>query len=91
MTECRSGEVLNFPEEILSVPGTHITDQQARLYMNLRRTHTRQIAAAKAGFSASTGGRPRKLAGLEEWITERFRQHAGNADVVRQVSGDTTN
>ena len=57
VTECRSGEVLNFPEEILSVPGTHITDQQARLYMKLRRTHTRQIAAAKAGFSPSTGAR----------------------------------
>jgi len=39
------------------VPGTHITDQQARLYMNLHRTHTRQTAAAKAGFSTSTGAR----------------------------------
>src|SRR5690348_14476797 len=39
------------------VPGTHITDQQARLYMDLRRTHTRQTAAARAGFSASTGAR----------------------------------
>lgn len=40
-----------------SVPGTHITDQQARLYMNLHRTHTRQTAAARAGFSTSTGAR----------------------------------
>jgi hypothetical protein len=39
------------------VPGKHITDQQAKLYMNLRRTHTRQTATAKAGFSASTGAR----------------------------------
>ena len=39
------------------MPGTHITDQQARLYMDLRRTHTRPIAAAKAGFSASAGAR----------------------------------
>ena len=37
--------------------GKHITDQQAKLYMNLRRTHTRQTAAAKAGFSTSTGAR----------------------------------
>src|ERR1700760_1608768 len=29
-------------------------------------------------------GRPRALAGLEEWIAERFRRHGGNADVVRQ-------
>lgn len=39
------------------MPGKHITDQQAKLYMNLRRTHTRQTAAAKAGFSVSTGVR----------------------------------
>ena len=39
------------------VPGKHITDQQAKLYMTLRRTHTRQTAAAKAGFSTSTGAR----------------------------------
>ncbi len=39
------------------MPGTHITEQQAKLYMNLRRTHSRQTAAAKAGFSTSTGAR----------------------------------
>jgi hypothetical protein len=39
------------------VPGTHITDQQARLYMHHRRTQTRQLAAARAGIGASTGAR----------------------------------
>ena len=39
------------------MPGRHITDQQAKLYMNLRRTHSRETAAAKAGFGTSTGGR----------------------------------
>jgi transposase len=29
-------------------------------------------------------GRPRALAGLEDWLAARFRRHAGNADVVRQ-------
>lgn len=28
--------------------------------------------------------RSKQLDGLEGWITERFRRHAGNADVVRQ-------
>ena len=28
--------------------------------------------------------RSKKLDGLSEWMRERFRQHAGNADVVRQ-------
>jgi len=49
---------LSTPQKrIPTVPGRHITDQQAKLYMNLRRTHTRETAAAKAGFGASTGGR----------------------------------
>jgi hypothetical protein len=39
------------------VPGRHITDQQAKLYMKLRQTHIRQTAAAMAGFSTSTGAR----------------------------------
>jgi hypothetical protein len=39
------------------VPGNHITDQQVRLYMDLRRTHTREAAAAKAALSATTGAR----------------------------------
>jgi transposase len=29
-------------------------------------------------------GRPRTLAGLENWVAERFHRHAGNADVLRQ-------
>src|SRR5262249_10795042 len=37
------------------------------------------------GWIAYRGrGRPRTLSGLEEWMAERFRRHAGNADVVRQ-------
>jgi transposase len=40
---------------------------------------------AAGGWIAYRGrGRPRTLAGLEEWVAERFRRHAGNADVVRQ-------
>jgi hypothetical protein len=46
-----------FPPGDRLVPGTHITDQQARLYMHHRRTQTRQLAAARAGIGASTGAR----------------------------------
>jgi hypothetical protein len=28
--------------------------------------------------------RRRRLDGLEDWLRERFRQHRGNCDVVRQ-------
>jgi transposase len=30
------------------------------------------------------GARRRRLAGLESWLSERFRRHRGNCDVVRQ-------
>lgn len=37
--------------------GTHITDQQVRLYMNKRKHHTQEAAAAMAGFSERTARR----------------------------------
>ncbi|MBC7286264.1 IS21 family transposase [Hoeflea sp.] len=39
------------------MPGRFITDRQHEDYMTLRPHHTQKIAAAKAGFSASTGSR----------------------------------
>jgi len=39
------------------LPGIFINDQQARLYMSLRQTLSQQTAAARSGFSASTGSR----------------------------------
>ena len=39
------------------MPGKPINDQQARLYMDYRRTLSQEAAAAKAGFSLSTGQR----------------------------------
>ncbi len=39
------------------MPGRHITDQQLRLYMQNREKHSVPVAAAKSGFSASTGYR----------------------------------
>jgi transposase InsO family protein len=39
------------------MPGRFITDRQHEDYMSLRPHHTQKIAAAKAGFSPSTGSR----------------------------------
>lgn len=44
----------------------------------------RRYLAAGGWLAHRGGGRPRTLAGLEDWVAERFRRHAGNADVVRQ-------
>ena len=34
--------------------------------------------------ACASASRSKKLDGLSDWIAERFRRHAGNADVVRQ-------
>lgn len=39
------------------MPGTRITDQQMRLYMQFRQTHTQATAAAKAGLSERSARR----------------------------------
>lgn len=40
---------------------------------------------AQGGWLPYRGGRRRRaLAGLEDWLAECFRRHAGNGDVVRQ-------
>jgi len=39
------------------LPGRHITDSQKRRYMKLRQTDTTPIAAARSGFSSSSGYR----------------------------------
>ncbi len=44
----------------------------------------RRYLAAGSWVAYRGRGRPRTLTGLEEWVAERFRRHAGNADVVRQ-------
>jgi transposase len=44
----------------------------------------RRYLAAGGWVSYRTPGRASALDGLEAWLAERFRQHRGNADVVRQ-------
>ena len=39
------------------MPGCHVTDQQVRLFMTFRQTHSVPVSAAKAGISQATGYR----------------------------------
>jgi hypothetical protein len=43
-----------------TLPGKHITDHQARLYMDFHRINATNVAAAKAGFSSSHRSPPRQ-------------------------------
>jgi hypothetical protein len=53
----RIGSGFFTPMRNRTLPGCHITDRQMRLYMSYRETETAAIAAAKAGFSATTAYR----------------------------------
>ena len=72
------------------MPGRFITDRQYEDYMNLRTQHTQHIAAAKAGFSQSTGSRLDRIrdlllrknrtaamaaASLIPWLTSGIRRY----------------
>src|SRR5690242_7043297 len=48
------------------------------------RNTVRRWLAEGAWRPCASPSRSRRLDGLSEWLAERFRRHAGNADVVRQ-------
>jgi hypothetical protein len=65
------------------VPGTHITDQQVRLYMNIRKNKSQALAAAKAGISERSARRLESAAALPSQSPRRYWSSRANpfADV----------
>src|SRR6266853_2119837 len=80
-------EVMQTPDEVAAMLRLkalgwgvrRIADELGCSHMTVRR-----YLAAGSWVAYRGRGRPRTLTGLEEWVAERFRRHAGNADVVRQ-------
>jgi len=67
------------------MPGKPITDQQARLYMTLRRTHRQNTAAAMAAFSTSTGYRLEKDPRLPSQKKANRRHGGGKPDPLAGI------
>src|SRR5438128_1327876 len=61
-----------------------VGDQANRAGLGCSHMTVRRYVSAGGWVPYHGVGRPRTLAGLEDWIAERFRRHGGNADVVRQ-------
>ena len=86
MEQPRSG-MMRMPDEVAAMLQLH------RLGWSLRRI-AREVScspmtvqrylAAEGWVSFRTSSRVNVLSGLEEWLSERFRRHRGNADVLRQ-------
>lgn len=80
-------EVMQTPEEVAAMLRLKVLGWGVRrIASELGCSHmtVRRYLAAGGWLAHRGGGRPRTLAGLEDWVAERFRRHAGNADVVRQ-------
>ena len=80
-------EVMQTPDEVVAMLRLkslgwgirRIAKELGCSHMTVRR------CVSQGGWLPCRGnGRRRALAGLEGWLSERFRRHAGNADVVRQ-------
>lgn len=61
------------------MPGRHVTDQQAKLFMTFRHSHTFPVAAAKAGMSKASVLRLR----LTHYALLRRERHAVGGGPIR--------
>jgi len=81
------GEKMRTPDEVaamLRLVALGVGERQIARELGCSRWAVRRYLAAGGYVSYRTPRRTKKLDGLEEWLRERFRQHRGNADVVRQ-------
>lgn len=67
------------------MPGKPITDQQARLYMRLRKTHRQITAAAMSGFSVSTASRLEKDPRIPSQKKAQRRHGGGHPDPFEDI------
>src|SRR5215472_10191329 len=81
------GEVMQTPDEVaamLRLKGLGSGIKRIARELGCSHMTVRHYMAQGGWLPYRGGGRRRVLAGLEDWVAERFRRHAGNADVVRQ-------
>ncbi len=87
LTDDQRRDVMKAPDEVLAMLRlTALGWGSKRIAAELgcaRNTVRRWVTEGDWRSSASPS-RSKKLDGLSDWIAERFRRHAGNADVVRQ-------
>ncbi|MBV8316603.1 MAG: IS21 family transposase [Planctomycetaceae bacterium] len=81
------GEEMRTPDEVaamLRLVALGWGERRVAKALGCSRETVRRYLAAEGWMSYRTPRRVRKLDGLREWLSERFRRHRGNADVVRQ-------
>jgi len=81
------GEVMLAPEEVASMVRLHGLGWGSRRIageLGCSRNTVKRYLAAGGWEAFRRPRRRRRLDGLEDWLSERFRRHRGNCDVVRQ-------
>ena len=81
------GDAMLRPDEVSAVVRLHQLGWGTRRIaaeLGCSRTTVKRYLEAGGWVAYRPPRRGRRLDGLESWLAERFRQHRGNADVVRQ-------
>jgi transposase len=81
------GEAMRTPDEVevmLRLVALGFGERRIARELGCSRSAVRRYRAAGGYVGYRRPKRTKKLDGLEEWLKERFRQHRGNAEVVRQ-------
>ena len=81
------GETMLTPDEVTAMVRLHGLgwgSKRIASELGCARNTVKRYVAAGGWTPQHRGERRHRLAGLEDWLSERFRQHRGNCDVVRQ-------
>jgi len=81
------GETMLTPDEVTAMVQLHGLgwgSKRIAAHLGCARNTVKRYVAAGGWTPQRRGERQRRLAGLEGWLSERFRRHRGNCDVVRQ-------
>jgi len=81
------GETMLAPDEVAAMVRLHDLGwgtKRIAAELGCSRNTVKRYLAAGGWVAMRQPGRRRRLGGLDDWLTERFKQHRGNCDVVRQ-------
>ena len=81
------GEEMRTPDEVAAMVHLRVLGWGSRRIaaeLGCSRNTVKRYLSAGSWTGYRPGSRAGRLAGLEDWLAERFRRHRGNADVVRQ-------
>jgi len=87
LTDDQRRDVMKAPDEVsamLRLKALGWGSKRIAAELGCARNTVRRWLAEGDWRGCSTASRSKKLDGLSDWIAERFRRHAGNADVLRQ-------